>query len=217
MLIGILVTVALVGGACGAALVWRYPALDPSSPAPPCRPHAGRTRDRRDGVVARVLRSRLDPKAATGLLLTVGLFVAALLGILVFQVRAGIGIVSIDRSIDRWADAHATSTSDDVLRVVTYLGSTVVVIVVGVVVGFVGRRRGAGTRNVYLYLLLVIGGQWVVTQLIKLGVGRTRPVLGIAAGLDGSFPSGHERRRQPLMPRARSSSASDGPEGFRRL
>ena len=127
--------------------------------------------------------------------MTIGLFVAALLGILVVQVRAGIGIVSIDRSVNRWADAHATSLSDDVLHLFTDLGSTVGVIVVGLVVGllvgFLGHGRGFGHRSIFLYLLLVIGGQWVVTQLIKLGVDRTRPVLGIAAHLDASFPSGH--------------------------
>ena len=196
MLIGILVAVAVVGGACGAALFWRHPALDPSSPRAALPAARAVEREiRRDGPVAGVLRSRLDPAAATGLLLTIGLFVAALLGILVVQVRAGIGIVSIDRSINRWADAHATTMSDDVLRLFTDLGSTVGVIVLGLVVGvlagFLSHRRGFGPRTVYLYLLLVIGGQWVVTQLIKLGVDRTRPGLGIAAHLDASFPSGH--------------------------
>jgi membrane-associated phospholipid phosphatase len=192
VLIGILVAAALVGGASGAALVWSHPALDPSSPRtalPAAR--AVEHELRRDGVVARVLRSRLDPKAATGLLLTIGLVVAALLGILVVQVRSGIGIVSIDRSINRWADAHATSLSDDVLHAVTNLGSTVGVVVVGLVVTWFAGRGRFGTRNVFRYLLVIIAGQWIVTQLIKLGVDRTRPVLGITAGLDGSFPSGH--------------------------
>ena len=53
------------------------------------------------------------------------------------------------------------------------------------------EQRRLESRNLFLYLALVIGGQWVIAQLVKLGVGRTRPVLGIAAGLDGSFPSGH--------------------------
>jgi undecaprenyl-diphosphatase len=82
-----------------------------------------------------------------------------------------------------------------VLRVVTDLGATVVVLGIGALVALVERRRfrdhNTPFRNVALYLLLVIAGQWIVTQLIKLGVGRTRPVLGVAAGLDGSFPSGH--------------------------
>jgi len=121
--------------------------------------------------------------------------VAAVLGILVYQVRSNARIVSIDHTIENWADGHATATSRDVLRVVTDLGATVVVIGVGVLVAVLERRRLSSRnlvfRSVVLYLVLVIVGQWVVTQLIKLGVGRTRPVLGIAAGLDGSFPSGH--------------------------
>jgi len=191
VLIGIMVVVVVLGGLAGAALVWYRPGLDPATPraAQPAA-RAVEKQLQRDGVVARVLRARLDPKAATGLLLTIAALIAALLGILVFQIRANVGIVSFDRTVEHWVNAHATSTSDDVLKLVTDLGTTVGVVVVGVIVGVV-KRRHLKNRNVYLYLLLVIGGQWVITNLIKLGVGRTRPTLGIVAGLNGSFPRGH--------------------------
>ena len=195
ILVAVLLIAAVVLGGLAAVTAWRHPALDPSSPraaVPAAR--AVERRLRRDGPVARMLRDRLDPRAATGLLLSTALIAVVLLGVLVVQVRSGIGVVSLDRSIERWADGHATAASRDVLNTITDLGTSVVAfgfaLVVFLVVGLVERRRMA-PRRVFVFLVVALGGQWVATQLIKSSVGRSRPVLGIAAGLDGSFPSGH--------------------------
>jgi undecaprenyl-diphosphatase len=195
-LIAVTFALAVTAGVLAAAFVARHPALDPAAPRA-AEPAARAVEHQRhaSGPLGGLLRSRLDARATTGLLLTVGVAVVAVLGVLVFQVRSNTGIVHLDRSIEHWADAHATAASRAVLRTVTDLGATFVAIGVGLVVALVERRRLATpagpNRNVFLYLSIVIGGQWVIAQLIKLGVGRTRPVLGIAAGLDGSFPSGH--------------------------
>ena len=141
MLIGILVAAALIGGVCGAALFRRYPALDPSTPRRARHRPRFEREIRRDGPVARLLRSRLDPRRRDRSAVDHRPLVAALFGILVVQVRAGIGIVSIDRSVNRWADAHATSFLDDVLHLFTDLGSTV-----GVIVVARGRPRGGLPR-----------------------------------------------------------------------
>jgi membrane-associated phospholipid phosphatase len=201
LLIAVMLGLALAAGVLAAAFVARHPALDPA--APRAAEPAARAIEHEihaPGPLGRLLRSRLDARATTGLLLTVGVAVVAVLGVLVFQVRDNTGIVHLDRTIEHWADSHATAASRAVLRAVTDLGATLVAVGVGLVVAFLERRRLANRsgpnrnrpgRNVFLYLSIVIGGQWVIAQLIKLGVGRTRPVLGIAAGLDGSFPSGH--------------------------
>ena len=191
LLIAITLVVALACGAAAAGVARRHPTLDPATPRAAAVPARAVERElERDGRIARLLRERLDPRQATSLLLTVAVAVIVVLGILVYQVRSGSGIVAIDHTIEHWADAHATPTSHDVLSLITDLGATLVVVVVGLVVAVVEQRR-LESRNLFLYLALVIGGQWVIAQLVKLGVGRTRPVLGIAAGLDGSFPSGH--------------------------
>jgi membrane-associated phospholipid phosphatase len=196
LLIAVTFALAVASGAVAAAFVARHPALDPATPR--AAEPAARAIEHQlhaPGPLGRLLRSRFDARAATGLLLTVGVAIVAVLGILVYEVRSNTGIVHLDRTIEHWADAHATAASRAVLRVVTDLGATLVAVGVGLVVAFLERRRlatrGGPNRNVFLYLAIVIGGQWVIAQLIKLGVGRTRPVLGIAAGLDGSFPSGH--------------------------
>jgi membrane-associated phospholipid phosphatase len=189
--VGIMLGIAIVSGTATALVVRRFSALDPADPRTgPGTARWFESRLRHDGPIARLLRSRLDPRAATGMLLTVAVVLAVLLGVLVYQVRSGIGIVSLDRSIARWAEAHATSLSKDALDVWTNAGSTWVVIAVGIVMAVVGVVF-LHVRNAPLFLLLVIAGQSLVTQLIKLGVGRTRPELGIAAGLGHSFPSGH--------------------------
>jgi len=186
-----MIGVALAGGTVAVGFLLRYPTLDPAAPRTAQRgARAVEHELRRPGAVARFVRTRLDARTATGLLLTVAVGIVVVLALLVYQVRSGSGVVTIDRSIEHWADAHATAASRDGLRLVTDLGATLAVVGVGVLVWVVERRR-LETRRVAQYLALVIAGQWAVTQLVKLGVGRTRPVLGIAAGLDGSFPSGH--------------------------
>jgi membrane-associated phospholipid phosphatase len=190
-LLAILVGVAVVFGATAGLVVRRFSALDPADPQ--TGPGTARWFESRlpgDGPIARLLRSRLDPGAATGLLLTIVVAIFVLFGVLVYQIRSGSGIVRVDRSIARWADTHATTFSRDVLRVITNLGVGWVVFGVGIVMAFVAVRY-LNARNAPLFLLIVIGGQSLVTQLIKLGVDRTRPVLGIEAGLHNSFPSGH--------------------------
>ena len=47
------------------------------------------------------------------------------------------------------------------------------------------------TIRILPFLVVVIGGQALATELIKGLVGRPRPELGLLAGLDPSFPSGH--------------------------
>ena len=181
------VTVAVVV----ALLVRRIPAVDPSSPRA-ARPAARaverglRGRDRWRSFA----RARLDPRVVTGLLLTIALLVIVLLAVLAFQVRTDQGIVRLDRTIERWADGEATAFSDDVISSITDLGSTAFVVGIALVVAGVEWIR---TRSAWVvpFLVLVVGGQALATDLAKGIVGRPRPELGALAGLDPSFPSGH--------------------------
>jgi undecaprenyl-diphosphatase len=50
------------------------------------------------------------------------------------------------------------------------------------------RTRSLG---IIPFLVVVIAGQAIASGLIKELVGRPRPELGLLAGLDPSFPSGH--------------------------
>jgi len=141
------------------------------------------------------LRRRMDPRAATGLALTIAIAVVAAfgsaLGILVLMVRSNTGLVRYDIGVANWGARHADAVSTDIIRVMTWLGSTIVAVSLAAVVGILVYRR---TRHasVFLFLIVVVGGQDLIANLIKFAVDRARPAIDQLAGFSGSsFPSGH--------------------------
>lgn len=138
---------------------------------------------------------RISPQTATGVGLVVAVVALALtglaVGVLAFLIRVDASFLGFDRAVERWAQAAATPTSDAVLGWLTHLGGTVGVIVVGLVVAAWAavRHRGAAA---FAFLALVIAGQAIIVNLIKVGVERARPALAPRASFSGqSFPSGH--------------------------
>jgi undecaprenyl-diphosphatase len=111
-------------------------------------------------------------------------------GVFAFWLRRHAG-VSFDERIDRWADDVATPFTDAVLRGITQLGGTVVIVSVGVVLAAWARIR-RGTWIPAVFLTAVIAGQWLLSTAIKGSVERARPALAPRAAFAGpSFPSGH--------------------------
>jgi undecaprenyl-diphosphatase len=144
---------------------------------------------------ARWLRRRLDPEAATGLVLTVALaliFLAALgFGLVSDMVTSETGLYRYDASAAAWGAEHATPTSTWILGLITWLGATVTVLSVTVALGvleWLGRRRLA----VLAFLLVVVVGQNLIANTVKELVDRERPPVPHLAPSSGfSFPSGH--------------------------
>jgi undecaprenyl-diphosphatase len=144
---------------------------------------------------ARWLRRRLDPEAATGLALTVALglvFAAALgFGLVSEMVTSQTGLYRYDASAAAWGAAHATPASTRLLGLVTWLGATVTVLSVTVALGlleWLRRRRLA----VLAFLLMVVVGQNLIANTVKVLVDRERPPVPHLAPSSGfSFPSGH--------------------------
>ena len=140
-------------------------------------------------------RTRLDPATATGLALSMAVVsivaFGAVVGVLTYMVRTNSGVVNGDGSIAIWAATHVSTASADALRLITQLGATATVVTLTIIVALMEYRRTPG-RSVPSFLLLVLVGQAVVVNLIKLIVDRARPVVG-PDGLfwGGSFPSGH--------------------------
>jgi undecaprenyl-diphosphatase len=137
----------------------------------------------------------LDPDETTGPALTLALVVifagGAVLALLAVLVRSSDVLAGIDSSVAEWGNHHASAWSHDALTVVTYLGETVTVVVVAVIVAIVDFRR---TRNRWVapFLLTVIVGDKLLTGAIKELVDRARPTIeAVAATLGPSFPSGH--------------------------
>ena len=81
--------------------------------------------------------------------------------------------------------------AESVVRVITQLGSTPVVIVLCLGVSIVEYRR-IPTRAVPAFMAAVVVSQLVITNLIKVIVGRERPNVARLVSASGfSFPSGH--------------------------
>jgi membrane-associated phospholipid phosphatase len=143
----------------------------------------------------RFIRDRLSPGVATGIALTVAVVAVVVtgsaVGLLSYLIRHDAPALSFDRSVESWADRVATPQSDAILGALTHLGATVtlVVLAVAVAVWCAVRRR---TLAAVGFLTVVIAGQALVANLIKVAVARARPALDPRASFSGdSFPSGH--------------------------
>ena len=181
-----LVAVVFIVGVAVGGIVHRWPAVDPAAP------HLARGRRARTSAL---VRRHVDPATATGAgLLLAGLAVVAGavgVGIVLTMVRTDTGLERFDGGAAHWASDHATAWSTDVLRRVTDLGGTPVVVALALAVAVVETVR-TGKRTVPLFLLLVVGGQNLVCNGVKYLVDRARPDIHPLSGFGGpSFPSGH--------------------------
>jgi membrane-associated phospholipid phosphatase len=191
VLVALLVPAALVGLLVSlAASRWPRPVAAPSVPAADLG-HVATA----PGPVGRLVRRRLDPSRLTGLALTVGLAVLGLgmlgVGLLLRMVGSDTGFARWDLSFAQFGADHASGWTTDTLRQVSRLGGYEVVIVLGLLVAAfeLWRLRRA---SVVVFLVVVIGGQFVVAETVKHIVDRTRPDLLNLTGFSGSsFPSGH--------------------------
>jgi undecaprenyl-diphosphatase len=143
----------------------------------------------------RALQSRSDRATATGLALTtaLGVLIAGglLAGILAVSLRADPRRFGLDAEIGAWAHRHATAFSTHGLDLVTQLGATVTVVVLAVALAIAEMLRRPD-RWIAPFLVLVLGGEHVLSSTIKALVDRARPTLNPIAGTLGpSFPSGH--------------------------
>ena len=196
MLLVPLVVLSAFAGLAVAAVVLRWPSIDPSSPRV-----ARRTAQTVEHAIVdergvrRVFTQRTNPELATGLLLTVALVItfvgAFVIGALAVLVRSDSGVVTIDQDISSWVNDHTTRISHDVLQVITQFGATEFVVLAAVVVAIVESIRRP-SRWIVPFLAVVLIGQSRLTNGLKELLDRVRPALNPAAHLLGpSFPSGH--------------------------
>src|SRR6266498_3014926 len=144
----------------------------------------------------RRLARRIDPAEVTGLALTVALaviFAAGLgFGLVARMVATRTGLYFYDAGAADWGVRHATPAAVNTFRVVTQLGSTVVVISEAVLLGlsdWLRRHRWSAAA----FMLTVVLGQNLLANGVKLLVRRERPpvVPPLAPGTGYSYPSGH--------------------------
>ncbi|HWE82698.1 MAG TPA: phosphatase PAP2 family protein [Gaiellaceae bacterium] len=198
----LLIALAVITGTIAGVIARRYPRRRGPSATPALEElpvveaaaSVGAT-VRRHPSLRHHLSRRLDPDSATGLALTLALaftIVAGIgLGLLAFLVRTNGTLIELDRGVARWGDRHATSWSTHGLDWVTQLGSITVVIGLSVVVAIVEVLR-TRSRWIVPFLVVVIGGEEIFANTIKVIVDRARPAFNPAAATLGpSFPSGH--------------------------
>lgn len=144
---------------------------------------------------ARLMKSRPDPSASTGvaLAIAVGIVVVGVtaFGAILILVRTNVGFARVDHWVGHFAANHSTSASTSVLRVLSQLGGALVLSVASVVVAVVESRRRKFVP-VALFLILVVAGQLLIVNVIKTLVNRARPNIDPLTSFSGaSFPSGH--------------------------
>jgi membrane-associated phospholipid phosphatase len=178
-----------------ASVAWHYPAGIPSpTPSVAAAQAVGRGIGHHSRL-RRLIESRLNPEAATGLALTVALGAVILggvvLGSLAYLVRTNSQLVDVDASVAEWGADHAGPVSERGLTLITQLGETWFVVVLAIVVSVVAHLRRPN-RWIPVFLLTVLVGQWLLANGIKELLDRVRPALNpIAETLGPSFPSGH--------------------------
>ncbi len=182
MTLAVVVIVASVSGLAAWAIARRW---------------TGRAGSRRteEAVANSRWARRLDPQAATGLVLSVALGVIVIGGVLLaaltFLVRSHSEVVRVDSSVAQWGHDHASAFATDVLDAITHVGEPTVVIALAVIVGVVETIR-TRSRWVIPFMALVVAGNGIITTTVKHLADRARPTLNpIAHTLGPSFPSCH--------------------------
>ena len=180
----VVVVVAAVAGLIGFSLsAARAVALDPSGTI------------QRHPRLRRFLRERFDRDTRRGFLTTLAFGVlfagAVVLGGLLDMVDTGSGLAELDDELAEWGSLHASSAAVDVLKVVTELGSTYLVVVALAVTGVIAYHRRR-QLEILVFLATVGIGQNLLNNGIKMIVDRERPsVLQLVGSHGSSFPSGH--------------------------
>ncbi|MET0910655.1 MAG: phosphatase PAP2 family protein [Ilumatobacteraceae bacterium] len=142
----------------------------------------------------RLLRSadrRVFGGVAVVVCLVAVLIAAVTVGWILDTVESNRGFARWDSTVADWGAAHSSSLSTRVLRTVTHLGDTIVVVVaMGLVAAFDFRRfRNAGVIG---FMVTVALGVNVLNNSLKWLVERERPGVAHLIGSAGSsFPSGH--------------------------
>ena len=202
MPIVLLLLVALAAGSLATVLAAHYPHTGVARPRDRAVRQLGHTiaEHRR---LRRLVRSRLDPAAATGLALSLALFVIFLAGIVVavltYLVRSSSRLLDLDRSVGQWGVDHRTEWSTNALELVTSLGDTGVAIALALVVGIIESVRRP-SRWIFPFLVVVLAGEVFLTKGLKRLIDRARPEFdAITETLGPSFPSGHSATAAALF------------------
>jgi undecaprenyl-diphosphatase len=116
----------------------------------------------------------------------------ALFALLTWNVVAGGGLAGFDDDVERVVVAHRVGWVTSILKILTWLGSSLVLWPVVGLVAAVLVARGRRRREA-LFVLLAMGGSVLLSDLVKALVDRPRPppALRLADVSGAAYPSGH--------------------------
>jgi membrane-associated phospholipid phosphatase len=188
-------SVAVGSGLVVGLLARRWPRLDIAAPKVDVASPVVREQVRKHPGLRSLLRREIDPATATGLVLTVTTAILLVgvvaVGLLLLMVHSDSGLARWDLSFARWGGDNATTTSTRLLRDISLFGGTLGVVSCSVVVGLLEYRRRPN-RAIPWLILLTVGGQFALVNVIKVIVNRDRPNIRQLTGFSSqSFPSGH--------------------------
>jgi undecaprenyl-diphosphatase len=195
------IALCLIALAAGSLIVYaslRYPTpagTSPTGPATAAAEHVVEVEMERHPWLLRLVRERMNPATATGLVLTLtlGLVIVGgvLVGALAYLMRSSDRLVDTDRAIGQWGVDHATEWSTDALQLLTDAGSSVYIVPAMIILALVEYWR-VPNRWMPVFLVTVVVGEIIVVNTVKELLDRVRPEFNeIAATLGPSFPSGH--------------------------
>jgi undecaprenyl-diphosphatase len=183
----------IIPGLVAGLIAYRWPQA--SLTAPKISVEEVKSEVRRHPRRAAFIRSRLDPDSATGLLLSAAIIVLVVgtvsMALVIVMIHTNTGLARLDRSASLFGEHHATALSTRVLNDYTQLGGALWIVPLAAVVAIVETIRQSSVAIVG-FLTLVVGGQFLVANIIKALVDRARPDFDQLTGFSGSsFPSGH--------------------------
>jgi membrane-associated phospholipid phosphatase len=140
------------------------------------------------------LAARFRPETRLGLALTAQLALALLLlasfSLVTEDIVEGEEL-AVDRPVESYLIGRRTAGLTVLMRIITSLGSTQVVIPLILVLGLLGRRA-LGSWRPLGFLVVIVGGATLTSTIIKIVVARPRPAAGaLVDALGYAFPSGH--------------------------
>ena len=181
---------AVVGGTV-ALLARRWPAIEAPRVSAPEIAEQVEAHPR----FADHLRGRFDPKTETGVALIVATVVvgaaAVGIGVVIAMIRSKTGLAKYDIRLAQYGADHATRWSTNAMRNISRLGGTPAVVILALIATVFEMFRKP-SRALPLFMVLVVGGQFALSNGIKYIVERARPDVSRLTGFAGtSFPSGH--------------------------
>ena len=193
LILSITLLLVIIPGLVAGVIAYRWPQAAPT--APKMSVERVKSETRRHPRLAAFTRSRLDPGSATGLLLSAAVVVfvvgAVSMALVLVMIHTNTGFARLDRSASLFGAHHATALSTRFLNDFTQLGGALVIVPLAVIVAIVETIRQRSVAIV-AFLTLVVGGQFLVANVIKSIVDRARPNFDQLTGFSGSsFPSGH--------------------------